>query len=107
MASAMKVESLMTTALVTVRESDSIATADLEMKLGSARHVLVVDDKGNSDGLVSARDVPAGLASGKKRLWGSMARRRRSGRRRRFPPRLTFSSTTSSVVSPSSEVTGT
>lgn len=68
MASAMKVESLMTTALVTVRESDSIATADLEMKLGSLRHVPVVDDKGNLIGLVSARDVLAGLASGKKRL---------------------------------------
>ena len=62
-----------------------------------------------TDGLVSARDVLAGLASGKKRLRVGEhgARVVRSGRRRRFPPRLTFSSTTSSVVSPSSEVTGT
>ena len=68
MAPAMKVESLMTTALVTVRENDSIATADLEMKLGSLRDVPVVDDKGNLIGLLSAREVLAGLASGKKKL---------------------------------------
>jgi len=68
MESQMKVESLMTTALVTVRESDSIATADLEMKLGSLRHIPVVDDKGNLMGLLSARDVLAGLAKGKQRV---------------------------------------
>jgi len=68
MESQMKVESLMTTALVTVRESDSVATADLEMKLGSLRHLPVVDDKENLVGLVSARDVLAGLARGKRKI---------------------------------------
>ena len=68
MASAMKVETLMSTALVTVRETDSIATADLEMKLGSLRHIPVVDDKGNLVGLLSARDVLSGLAKGKKKV---------------------------------------
>jgi len=66
MAPAMKVKDLMSTALVTVRETDSIATADLEMKLGSFRHIPVVDDEGNLIGIVSARDVLAGLARGKK-----------------------------------------
>jgi CBS domain-containing membrane protein len=68
MASAMKVESLMSTALVTVREGDSIATADLEMKLGSLRHIPVVDDRGNLIGLLSARDVLASLAGGKRKV---------------------------------------
>lgn len=58
----------MSTPLVTVRETDSIATADLEMKLGSLRHVPVVDDKGNLIGVLSARDVLAGLARGKKKV---------------------------------------
>ena len=66
MASAMKVESLMLTGLVTLREADSIATAGLEMKLGSLRHIPVIDEKGNLIGVLSARDVLAGLAKGKK-----------------------------------------
>ncbi|MGZ3444106.1 MAG: CBS domain-containing protein, partial [Myxococcaceae bacterium] len=65
---AMKVESLMSTGLVTLREADSIAIADLEMKLGSLRHLPVVDDMGELIGLLSARDVLAGLASGKKKV---------------------------------------
>jgi len=68
MPSAMKVETLMSTAVVTVRETDSIATADLEMKLGSLRHIPVVDDKGNLVGLLSARDVLSGLARGKQKV---------------------------------------
>jgi len=68
MTPAMKVETLMSTALVTVREADSIGTADLEMKLGSLRHIPVVDEKGNLIGVLSARDVLAGLARGKKKV---------------------------------------
>jgi len=65
---AMKVESLMSTGLVTLREADSIAIADLEMKLGSLRHLPVVDDMGKLIGLLSARDALAGLARGKKKV---------------------------------------
>ena len=66
MASEAKVESLMSTALITVRDTDSIGTADTEMKLGSMRHVPVVDEKHNLVGVLSARDVLAALAEGKK-----------------------------------------
>jgi len=64
----MRVEHLMSTALVTLRETDSLATADMEMKLGSLRHVPVVDEKQNLVGILSARDVLEALARGKKRV---------------------------------------
>ncbi len=58
MAATMKVESLMSTALVTVRDTDSVgARAEAEMRLGGMRHVPVVDEKGNLVGILSARDV--------------------------------------------------
>ena len=68
MAPAMRVESLMSTALVTLRETDLIARADMEMKLGSLRHVPVVDEKQNLVGILSARDVLQALARGKKQV---------------------------------------
>lgn len=62
----MKVDSLMSTALITVRDTDSIGQAEAEMKLGSMRHVPVIDDNQNLVGVLSARDVLAALAKGKK-----------------------------------------
>ncbi len=71
----MKVESLMSTALVTARDSDLLAAADLEMKLGSFRHIPVVDENENLIGLLSARDVLVGLRRGKtKRVGDCMTR---------------------------------
>ena len=66
MAATGRVESVMTTALVTVRDTDSIATAETAMKLGTVRHVPVVDAKQNLVGILSARDVLEALARGKK-----------------------------------------
>jgi len=73
----MKVESLMSTALVTVRDTDSIDAADSEMKLGSLHHIPVVDLHHNLIGLLSAHDVLRALAKGKKsvRVGEYMSRR--------------------------------
>ncbi len=66
MAATGRVESLMTTALVTVRDTDSIATAETAMKLATVRHVPVVDAKQNVVGILSARDVLEALLRGKR-----------------------------------------
>ena len=68
MAATSRVQSLMSTALVTVRDTDSIAAADTAMKLGSVRHVPVVDAKQNLVGILSLRDVLEALARGKKQV---------------------------------------
>ena len=73
----LKVESLMSTALVTVRDSDTVGAANLEMKLGAMRHVPVVDDKHNLVGVLSSRDLIAALAAGhkKERVGAHMSRK--------------------------------
>ncbi|MGZ6029476.1 MAG: CBS domain-containing protein [Myxococcaceae bacterium] len=58
----------MSTALFTVRDTDSVGAAEAEMKLGGMRHVPVVDENGNLVGILSARDVLQALAKGKKRV---------------------------------------
>ena len=68
MAATSRVQSLMSTALVTVRDTDSIAAADTAMKLGSVRHVPVLDAKQNLVGVLSLRDVLEALARGKKQV---------------------------------------
>jgi CBS domain-containing protein len=66
MAPATKVEELMSTALITMRDTDSLAAAEAEMKLASIRHIPVVDEKQNLIGMLSARDVLTAFAKGKK-----------------------------------------
>ena len=61
-----KVGDLMSTALIVVRDTDSISVADAQMRLGSIRHVPVVDPKQNLVGILSAGDVLLALARGKK-----------------------------------------
>jgi len=56
----------MSTALICVRDSDSIGVAEMQMKLGAIRHVPVVDAKQNLVGILSAGDVLLALARGKK-----------------------------------------
>jgi CBS domain-containing protein len=63
---ATKVQDLMSTALITIRDTETIAAAQTEMKLGSIRHIPVVDEKQNLIGILSSRDVLAALAKGKK-----------------------------------------
>jgi len=57
---------LMSTALICVRDSDSIGVAEMQMKLGAIRHVPVVDAKQNLVGILSAGDVLLALARGRK-----------------------------------------
>jgi CBS domain-containing membrane protein len=63
-----KVGDLMSTAVITVRDTDSIGIADAQMKLGAIRHVPVVDQKQNLVGILSSRDVLLALAKGKKSI---------------------------------------
>lgn len=50
------VSDLMTTALVTVHERETISVADFNMKLAAIRHLPVVDDKRHLVGILSNRD---------------------------------------------------
>ena len=68
MAATSRIQSLMSTALVTVQDTDSIAAAETAMKLASVRHVPVVDAKQNLIGILSVRDVLEALARGKKQV---------------------------------------
>jgi len=56
----------MSTALIVVRDSETIGVADAQMKLGAIRHIPVVDPKQNLVGILSAGDVLLALARGKK-----------------------------------------
>jgi CBS domain-containing protein len=51
------VEDLMTTAVITMKETDTLSGADLEMKLAEIRHIPVVDEKNHLVGVVSDRDM--------------------------------------------------
>ena len=66
MTAATRVEDVMSTALVTIRDTDTIAAAEAEMKLIGIRHIPVVDEQQNLIGMLSTRDVLAALAKGKK-----------------------------------------
>ncbi|HTS79599.1 MAG TPA: CBS domain-containing protein [Myxococcaceae bacterium] len=66
MARIAKVGDLMSTALIVVRDTDTISVADAQMRLGSIRHVPVVDPRQNLVGILSAGDVLLALARGKK-----------------------------------------
>lgn len=51
------VEDYMSTAVITLKEADTISAANLEMKLAEIRHIPVVDAKGRVVGIVSDRDM--------------------------------------------------
>jgi CBS domain-containing membrane protein len=48
---------LMTKEVLTVERNQKLATADDVMRLGRVRHVLVVDEEGALEGVVSQRDL--------------------------------------------------
>ncbi|WP_437551527.1 CBS domain-containing protein [Sorangium sp. So ce327] len=52
-----RVEDYMSTAVITLKEADTISAANLEMKLAEIRHIPVVDAKGHVVGIVSDRDL--------------------------------------------------
>lgn len=53
----LKVADLMSTALLTIKASESVTEAHSEMELGLIRHLLVVDDRGKLVGVLSDRDL--------------------------------------------------
>jgi CBS domain-containing protein len=55
---ASRVGDLMSTALVCVRDTDTIATAQREMQRAGIRHLPVVDEHHNLIGIISSSDVP-------------------------------------------------
>lgn len=59
----LKVVDLMTTALLTIKASESVTEAHSEMELGLIHHLPVVDDRGKLVGVLSDRDL---LSSSKR-----------------------------------------
>ena len=59
----LKVADLMSTALLTIKASESVTEAHMEMELGLVRHLPVLDDRGKLVGVVSDRDLSAVAAS--------------------------------------------
>ncbi|MGK3992502.1 CBS domain-containing protein [Sorangium sp. So ce1024] len=57
------VEDYMSTAVITLKETDTISAANLEMKLAEIRHLPVVDARGRVVGIVSDRDLLRHLSS--------------------------------------------
>jgi CBS domain-containing protein len=58
---ALKVEDLMSTHLITLRETDTLSQAAREMGTASIRHVPVVDAHGRLRGIISSHDLMAAL----------------------------------------------
>jgi CBS domain-containing protein len=51
------VEDFMSTAVITLKETDSISAAELQMKIAEIRHIPVVDERYHVVGIISQRDV--------------------------------------------------
>jgi CBS domain-containing protein len=51
------VEDFMSTAVISLKESDELSGAQLEMQLADIRHLPVTDKKGHVVGIVSDRDI--------------------------------------------------
>jgi CBS domain-containing protein len=51
------VEDFMSTAVISLKETDELSGAQLEMQLADIRHLPVVDKKGHVVGVVSDRDI--------------------------------------------------
>ena len=58
----LRVDDFMTTALITMKPSDTLEHADVDMRLAAIRHIPVVDDHGRLVGILSNRDVLRALA---------------------------------------------
>ena len=51
------VEDFMSTAVITMKESDTLSAAQIEMQMAEIRHLPVVDKKGHVVGVLSDRDI--------------------------------------------------
>jgi len=66
---------LMSTAVITVKERETITQADLEMRLAGIRHLPVVDDKNHVVGILSNRDLFRAMGKGDRKaapVWETM-----------------------------------
>lgn len=61
----LRIEELMTTGVIAVKEGDTVARADQQMHDADIRHLPVVDDHHHVVGIVSNRDLARALASPK------------------------------------------
>jgi CBS domain-containing protein len=52
-----KVEDFMSTAVITMKESDALSGAQIEMQMAEIRHLPVVDGRGHVVGVLSDRDI--------------------------------------------------
>jgi CBS domain-containing protein len=59
---ALRVEDLMSTALITAGPADTVTDVDFEMKLANVRHIPIVDRQGRLVGIVSQRDILRAMA---------------------------------------------
>jgi CBS domain-containing protein len=51
------VEDFMSTAVITMKEADTLSAAQIEMRMAEIRHLPVVDAKGHVVGVLSDRDI--------------------------------------------------
>jgi CBS domain-containing protein len=51
------VEDFMSTAVITMKESDTLSAAQIEMRMAEIRHLPIVDPKGHVVGVLSDRDI--------------------------------------------------
>jgi CBS domain-containing protein len=61
----LRIEELMTTGVIALKESDTVGGADEQMKVADIRHLPVVDDHHHVVGIVSNRDLARTLANPK------------------------------------------
>lgn len=61
----LRIEELMTTGVIAVKEADTVVKADQQMHEADIRHLPVVDDHHHVVGIVSNRDLARALASPK------------------------------------------
>lgn len=62
----MIVSDLMSTALITMKPTDAMDSAGMEMKYASIRHIPIVDDRNRLVGILSNRDILRALGKSKK-----------------------------------------
>lgn len=68
------IDSVMTTALLTVKDTDLVSVAATRMEAAGIRHLPVSDAKNHVVGLISQRDVAAAGKRSKKRVGEVMSR---------------------------------
>jgi CBS domain-containing membrane protein len=72
-----RVQELMSTGVIAVRDTDTVERAEREMRIAGIRHLPVVDDRGHVVGIVSDRDLLKAIGAKKaktQRLGAVMTR---------------------------------